>query len=101
MKDHLVNLVGPRRAKGGPDRDGSLQVCMLEGLGSDHERFFTASEKAAVVMLPSINSPANFDTALVVDDPWYAGRLVEHGQALYGGREFTTAVAIQELTVPG
>ena len=99
LKEHLIRLGGLRQVSGSHDPNGRLRICMLESMGSDHERFFTANERTAVVVLPSVNSPANFDTALVVNDPWYASRWVEHGQALYGGQELTTAAAIEELSV--
>jgi hypothetical protein len=35
----------------------------------------------------------------VVDDPAYAGRLVEHGQALYGQQVLDTPAAIHALPV--
>jgi hypothetical protein len=99
LKDHLLRLLALRPPGSGADHGEGLQLCLLEDLMQDHERFFTASEREAVVVLPSANSPANFDTALVVDDPWYARRLVEHGQAVYGGRILDTPAAIRDLQV--
>jgi len=50
-------------------------------------------------MLPSVNSPANFDTALVIGDPRTARALQQHGRALYGGRLLESAEAVKALEV--
>jgi transcriptional regulator with XRE-family HTH domain len=98
LKEHLLALLDAR-PHGPTARDAPLRMCLVNDLSTDHERFFTASENAAVVVLPSANSPTNFDTALVVDDPDYARRLVEHGQALYGRRVLDTTESIHDLPV--
>jgi hypothetical protein len=72
---------------------------MLDDLVADHERFFLATELTAVVVLPSANSPANFDTGLVVRDHSYVQGLVQHGKALYGKRRLETVEAINDLMV--
>jgi transcriptional regulator with XRE-family HTH domain len=99
LKSHLLELLDARPQGPAPGGDRRLRLCLLEDLTAAYERFFTASERAAVVVLPSANSPANYDTALVVDDPGYARRLVEHAQALYGQRILDTAASIRDLPV--
>jgi transcriptional regulator with XRE-family HTH domain len=105
LKDHLLALLKARSRNPGAETDPAaeteerLRLCMVESPAVDLERFFTASERAAVVVLPSANAPTNFDTALVVEDPGYARRLVEHGQALFGHRILDTAAAVRDLPV--
>jgi transcriptional regulator with XRE-family HTH domain len=48
------------------------------------ERFFCASESAAVVIIPSLTSPDAFDTAAVFG-PAEAAGLVAHGRETYAG----------------
>lgn len=72
---------------------------MLEDLTRDPERFFVASERAAIVMLPSVNSPANFDTAVLIGDARMAQALQQHGRALYGGRVLESPADVEALDV--
>lgn len=98
LKDHLLRLA---EISTGPGRDGpkSIFASMIEDLTHDAERFFVASERAAVAILPSVNSPANFDTAVLIGDPRIAQALQQHGRALYGGRLLESAEAIKALEV--
>lgn len=99
FKDHLFQLIELRDANRRNGHRKTLYISISDDLTSDHERFFVASERAAVVVLPSANSPANFDTGLLVSDPAYTRSLVEHGMALYGRRQLETTASIEELTV--
>jgi len=99
FKDHLLRLIELRDANHSNSRRKTLCISILDDLTNDHERFFVASERAAVVVLPSANSPANFDTGLLVNDPDYTRGLVEHGRALYGRRRLETVAAVEELAV--
>ena len=99
LKDHLLRLAELGSAESRSHGPKTLFVGMLEDLTHDAERFFVASERAAVVMLPSVNSPANFDTALVIGDPRTARALQQHGRALYGGRLLESAEAVKALEV--
>jgi len=99
LKDHLLLLV--ELSAEGSRRDGpkTIFASMIEDLTHDAERFFVASERAAVAILPSVNSPANFDTAVLIGDPRIAQALQQHGRALYGGRVLESAEAIKALEV--
>ncbi len=66
---------------------------------ADHERFFVATEQAAVVVLPSGNSPGNFDTGLVIREPEYVQGLIQHGKALYGKHRVESLEDVEPLAV--
>jgi hypothetical protein len=100
FKDHLLRLLALRPV--GNDGDGSIQtlhVSITKDLTRYHERFFVASEQAAVVILPSANSPMNFDTAVIVRDPQYVHRLLQHGRALYGQHRLESRDAVDSLDI--
>lgn len=82
LKDHLVRLLELRD----PD-DRSLGVKTLHiGLISDversPERFFVASERMAVVPIPSLTSHEGFDSGVVLGRG-AAARLVDHARQAY------------------
>ena len=99
----------------GPIRHSSLQVHLLRladlhlprvrvgiyrDLLRDGERFLCASERAAVVVLPSLQSLHNFDSGLLIEDPGVAAQYVEHVRMAYLGAEpLTDRAAIEHLEV--
>ena len=97
LKDHLLQLLELRNANN--RRRKTIHIGILTDPVRDYERFFVASERTAVVVLPSINSPMNFDTGLVIHDPKYAQGLLQHGMALYGGQKLESAESIERLEV--
>jgi GntR family transcriptional regulator len=99
FKDHLLRLAELGSTESRSHGPKTLFVGMLDDLTHDAERFFVASERAAVVMLPSVNSPANFDTAVVIGDPRIAQALQQHGRALYGGQLLESVDAVKALEV--
>ncbi|MBV9059981.1 MAG: hypothetical protein JO296_13710 [Pseudonocardiales bacterium] len=101
LKDHLLRLLTLRPAltDGGCDGERTLHICIINDLTRYPERFFVASERAAVIILPSANSPMNFDTAIVVHEPQYVHRLLQHGKALYGKNRIESLDAINLLEV--
>jgi hypothetical protein len=101
LKDHLLRLLAlrPARANGGSDAEQTLHVSILNDLTRYPERFFVASEQVAVIILPSANSPMNFDTAIIVREQQYVHRLLQHGKALYSKNRLETFEAINLLEV--
>jgi transcriptional regulator with XRE-family HTH domain len=82
LKDHLVRLLELRDPE-----DRSLGVKTLNiGLIGDTERFperfFVASERMAVVVIPSLTSHEGFDSGVVLGAA-AAARLVDHGRQAY------------------
>lgn len=65
----------------------NVQLGIVRDLFRDQERFIVASETCAVVVLPSLSSIANFDTALVVEDAALAQQWVAHVRQCYLGAE--------------
>jgi hypothetical protein len=66
----------------------------------DSERFICASERRAVVILPSLTSVMNYDTGLVADAEDVAAGWVRHvEQAYLAARRLHTRAAIAELEV--
>lgn len=98
LKDHLLRLID---LNDHPTARGQrrVHISILTDLARDHERFFVANESSAVVVLPSANSPRNFDTGLIVTNTPYAQALVQHGKALSGAHRLESAGVIEELEV--
>lgn len=99
LKDHLLRLLSLRSGQliGSPEQ--SLHMSIVNDLTRYPERFFVASEKTAIVILPSANSPMNFDTAIIIHEPRYVHRLLRHGQALYGKHRLESFEAVDGLEV--
>ncbi|NLT55118.1 MAG: XRE family transcriptional regulator [Actinomycetales bacterium] len=94
LKDHLIRLMEL------PDRQDQVRIGVFDDLYRDPERFLCVSEKAAVVVLPSLTSTSNFDSGLVVTDPDVAARYLEHvRQAYLGSQHLTTRAALEALEV--
>ncbi len=66
-----------------------------------YERFFVANENEAVTVLPSTNSPMNFDTGLVIQDPSVVQGFLQHGKALYSKHRLESPAAVHKLEVLG
>jgi hypothetical protein len=99
LKSHLARLLDAT----GPARIGHerVHISIVTDLVRDQEKCFVASESCALVVLPSANSPRNFDTGLFVTDPSDAGSLVEHGRALSRPRRLESVQAVVALQVCG
>jgi GntR family transcriptional regulator len=97
LKDHLLRLAELSTSRSSGPK--TIFASMIGDLTHDAERFFVASERAAVAILPSVNSPANFDTAVLIGDPRIAQALQQHGRALYGGHVLESAEEIKALEV--
>lgn len=94
LKNHLLRLVDLHKPA------GRVNIGAFWDLHVDSERFICASERTAVVVLPSVTSLLNFDTALVIDDPTLAGAYVAHvRQAFLASQELTTRSMIEALEV--
>jgi hypothetical protein len=99
LKDHLLRLLALRPAQINGSSGQTLHISIANDLIRYHERFFVASERAAVVILPSVNSPMNFDTAIIVREPQYVHRLLQHGKALYGKHRLESFEAMDRIEV--
>ncbi|HET8661071.1 MAG TPA: hypothetical protein VFM55_19000 [Micromonosporaceae bacterium] len=79
LKNHLLHLADLAR--------GGLHIGVVRDLLRDQERFLCVNERMALIVQPSATSIANYDTALVIDDPDIARRYVNHVQQAYLGAE--------------
>ncbi|MFI2664173.1 XRE family transcriptional regulator [Micromonospora carbonacea] len=98
LKQHLVRLLELR-----DPQDRSLGVKTLHlAVEEDQwapERFFIASERAAVVPIPSLTSHEAFDSAVLLG-PGPASRLLDHGRQAYAAaRRIETVDDVRALEV--
>lgn len=101
LKDHLLRLLKICDAETERSSAKRLYISIRTDLTRYYERFFVASEQAAVAILPSGTSPMNFDTGLVVHDSLYVQGLLQHGKALYSKHRLEAVDAVSELEVLG
>ncbi len=101
LKDHLLRLLKLEDARTDSSRSKCLHISINVDLRRYYERFFVANETAAVVVLPSTNSPLNFDTGLHIHAPSYVQGLLQHGKALYSQHRLECPDAVHELEVLG
>jgi len=87
FKDHLLRLLEIRDPSSREYGMQTLCVGLVDDPVREPERFFVASERAAVVTLPSFNTAGAFDSGLVLERPRDAQGLVQHGKALYAGSQ--------------
>lgn len=79
LKNHLLHLAELERP--------GLHIGVVRDLLRDQERFLCVNERMTLIVQPSATSIANYDTALVIDDPDIASRYVNHVQQAYLGAE--------------
>ncbi|WP_143174456.1 helix-turn-helix domain-containing protein [Streptoalloteichus hindustanus] len=97
LREHLLRLVTIR-----DPHDRSLGVKTLHiGIVDDDlrtpERFFCASESAAVVPIPSLTSSEAFDSGVLFESG-VAERLIDHARQCYAGaRRVETEQALRDL----
>lgn len=66
LKDHLLRLLKLQDTRTDSNGIKRLHISIHVDLTRYYERFFVVNETAAVTVLPSANSPLNFDTGLLV-----------------------------------
>lgn len=94
LKNHLLRLVDLRQ------EEGSVKIGIMWDIYKDPERFLCASEREAVVVLPSLTSTSNFDTALVISRSDIARAYVDHvRQAFLASDALTNRAMIEALEV--
>ena len=100
FKDHLLRLLEIRDPSSREYGMQTLCVGLVDDPVREPERFFVASERAAVVTLPSFNTAGAFDSGLVLERPRDAQGLVQHGKALYAGSQRLEDVdTVKQLSV--
>lgn len=99
MRDHLLRLLALRDPA---DRSLGLKTLHIGLVQDDRspERFFCASESAAVVPIPSLTSAEAFDSGMLLGAST-AARLIDHCRQSYAGaRRVETVDAVRALPEP-
>jgi GntR family transcriptional regulator len=100
LKEHLLRLLKIRDPDSREYGSQTLFMGMVDDPVREPERFFVASEQAAVVVVPSTTTVGNFDTGIVFERPGDARGLVQHAKALYAGTQRLEDLdAVEQLSV--
>jgi GntR family transcriptional regulator len=100
LKDHLGRLLKVRDPQSREHGMQTLHIGIVDDPVEEPERFFVASERAAVVTMPSLNTAGSFDTGVLLDHPRDAQGLLQHAKALYAGSQRLEHLdAVQQLPV--
>jgi transcriptional regulator with XRE-family HTH domain len=100
LKEHLLRLLELRDPDSREHGFQTLHVGLIEDLAHQPEHFFVASERSAVVVIPSVNTAENFDSGVVLGHAQDAQGLVQHARELYAGAQrLETVEAVQALQV--
>jgi GntR family transcriptional regulator len=87
LKDHLLRLLEIRDPSSREYGVQTLCVGMVNDPVREPERFFVASERAAVAVMPSLVTAGNLDTGVVFDHPQDARGLLQHAKQLFAGTQ--------------
>jgi transcriptional regulator with XRE-family HTH domain len=82
LKEHLVRLLELRDPEDRSLGIKTLHIGMISDMERSPERFFVASERTAVVPIPSLTSHEGFDSGVVLGAS-AAARLLDHGRQAY------------------
>jgi hypothetical protein len=97
LQDHLLRLVAIRDPHDRSLGLKTLHIGIIEDDLGTPERFFCASETAAVVPIPSLTSAEAFDSG-VLFEAGVAERLIDHARQCYAGaRKVETEQALRDL----
>ncbi|WP_199565264.1 XRE family transcriptional regulator [Spongiactinospora rosea] len=98
LADHLVRLLELRDPADRSHGLKTLNIGLVDDLGTP-ERFFCASERSAVVPIPSLTSLEAFDSGISLGRA-EASRLLDHGRQAYAAaRRIETPEAVGVLEV--
>lgn len=100
LKDHLLRLITIRDPHDRSLGVKTLHIGIVENDPGTPERFFCASESAAVVPIPSLTSSEGFDSG-VLFETGVAERLIDHARQCYAAaRRVETEQALRDLPTP-
>lgn len=98
LRDHLMRLFQVRDPTNLERGVKTFSIAVVEDLAAEPERFICASERRAVVAVPSLVTPGNFDTGILVDAPDRALAFAAHGkQVALGARRIDNVQAVLGL----
>lgn len=99
LKDHLLRLVTIRDPHDRSLGLKTLHIGIVEDDPGTPERFFCASESAAVVPIPSLTSAEAFDSGVLFESG-VGERLIDHARQCYAGaRRVETEQALRDLPI--
>jgi hypothetical protein len=77
-----------------------LYLGVVDDVLCEPERFIVASEKSAVVVIPSLITAGNFDTGVAFRSSDEAQGFIQHVKQVYAGtRRLESVDAVEALTV--
>jgi len=101
LADHLVRLLQMRNPDDQPGGAERLHLGVIDASRGEPERGTCASEREAVLVIPSLVQAGNFDTGIVFGEG-DAMRLVDHVRQLYtSSRRLETTACIESLVATG
>jgi hypothetical protein len=101
LKDHLAVMVRLRNPDDCPGGGERLYLGIVDPSSCEPERAICASEREAVLAIPSLVQAGNFDTGVLFAEA-DARCLVDHVRQLYTGtRRLETRACIERLVVGG
>lgn len=99
LRDHLLRLVAIRDPHDRSLGLKTLHIGVVEDDPGAPERFFCASETAAVVPIPSLTSSDAFDSGVLFEAD-VAERLIDHARQCYAGaRKVETEQALRNVPI--
>lgn len=98
LRDHLLSVLTLRDPRELPRGVRTLHIRFVEDLDREPERYICASERAAVVAMPSFVTPGNFDSGVVLSTATAAAGLVSHVKQLaLSAPRIETSAAVHRL----
>lgn len=98
LQDHLTHLLELRDPQDRSQGFKTLHVGVMDDVSEEPERYFVATEKRALTVIPSLVAAGNYDTAVVFRTRERARLFVEHGRQLYAAsRKVETVEAVRDL----
>ena len=98
LSEHLLRLLSIRDPRDRSRGVKTLHIAVVEDDPGAPERFFCASELAAVVPIPSLTSSEAFDSGMLFEAR-VAERLIDHARQCYAGaRKVETQQALRDLS---
>lgn len=97
LREHLLAVLALRDPRELPRGARTLHIRFVEDLDREPERYICASERGAVVAMPSLVTPGNFDSAVVLSAAEAAGLVSHVKQLALSAPRIETSAAVRGL----
>lgn len=97
LRDHLLAVLALRDPRELPRGVRTLHIRIVEDLHREPERYICASERAAVVAMPSLVTPGNFDSGVVLSGAEAMGLVSHVKQLALSAPRVETSAAVHEV----